>query len=482
MTSCPSRRRELAELVDGALGIRDAERLNAHLVGCPGCRAELASLRQVRDRLRRAGAGSATSPDLTDRLLSIAGAGADQPLYARPFDPQPTGALPSVRRRTRQTVAGAVTMTCLLLAGFIGIGWAAAPPTRVPALDPGPMAREEFAAVIGSGPLADPAVVAARATGLIHDKTDVLLGPGAPTGPWSAADARDLLERADGVPFYTSFAGRQVVQVRHLAGFWITEVDLEVHPGRGAQITFPDRVGARRSALVPANAPFGVGTIAQHHDLFTAPGPRVAGRDSVVVEARRDGRVAARWWLDVEAGMVLWQQTFDRSGEVTLSAGFRSLTVGPIAMPRSLPPRLAPRSASATLALASTDTLSSQGWLCTRRVAGLDLVKVRSDPHDSMVHTVYGDGVATLSVIQQTGALTKAPNGFVWDPERRVYRSLGMTTMYSWQSGDSVFTVATDGPAELADRAVAELPHAKPVLRTRVDRVLDGWRAVLGTM
>jgi hypothetical protein len=52
--------------------------------------------------------------------------------------------------------------------------------------------------------------------------------------------------------------------------------------------------------------------------------------------------------------------------------------------------------------------------------------------------------------------------------------------MFAWQSSDTVFTVATDGPAEVAERAVAELPHDQPVLRTRVERVVDGWRALTG--
>lgn len=478
MTPCPSRRRELAELVDGALGVREAERLHAHLVSCPGCQAELASLRQVRDRLRSATPDRAASAALTDRLLSIAGPEAAQPLYARPFDTRPTGVLPSRRRQTRRAVAGAVTMTCLILVGLVGVGWVAAPPTRTPALDPGPVAREEFAAALSSGLLSNPAVTAARATELMGQKTGVPIAPAAPTGPLTEAGARALLERADQVG--TAYAGRQVVQVRHLAGFWVAEVDIEVRPGRSTLVTFPDRMGARRSALLPQASPAGVEALAAEYQLLTAPGPQIAGRNSIVVEAHRAGQLAARWWLDAGAGMVLWQETFDSAGTPTMSAGFRSLTVGPMATPRSLPPRLAPRGTTATLALTSTETLRRQGWLCNRQVAGLNLVKVRSDDDDPMVHTVYSDGVVTLSVFQQRGALAGAPAGFVWDPQRRAYRSLGLTTMYSWQSGDSVFTVATDGPAELAERAITELPHAKPVLRTRVDRVLDGWRTLLG--
>lgn len=478
MTPCPSRRRELAELVDGALGIRETERLNAHLVGCRGCRAEVDSLRHVRTRLRASDPDPATSAALTDRLVSIAGTDAARPLYARPFDLQEPRALPSRRRRTRRVVAGAVTLTWLLLAGLVGVGWAAAPPTDTPALDPGPLAREEFAAVLNLGPLANPAVTAARATEFSEQKTGAVIEPAGPLGSLSPLGARERLEQAVRAPFQTSYAGRQVVQVRHLAGFWMVEADIEVRPGRGTHVTFPDRTGATRSALLPEETPAGP-AILPSHDLLTGPGPTIAGRESVVVEARQDGRVAARWWLDAQSGVTLWQQTYDSAGAVTLSAGFRTLTIGSMAASRTLPPRLAPRGAAAGLALSSAESLGNQGWFWNRRVSGLDLVHVRRDGRDPMVHTAYGDGVATLSVLQQKGALAGAPEGFVWDPEHDAYRSLGMTTMYSWQSGDMVFTVATDGPAELAQRAVAELPHASPVLRTRTDRVLDGWRSLL---
>ncbi|WP_425309905.1 sigma-E factor regulatory protein RseB domain-containing protein [Ammonicoccus fulvus] len=479
MSACPSRRRELAEMVDGALGLRELERLNAHLVDCAGCRAEADSLRTVRDRVRGVNS-EAPASDLTDRLLKIAGERADQPLWARPFDRGRAGALPSHRRRKRHAVAGVMTMTCLLLAGLVGVGWAAAPPTRTPALDPGPVARSEFAAVQGETALANPAVIAARAAEATETKTgdaDVPLGP---EGSFSTEGARDWLQRAEAARLTVPHAGLQTVQIRHLAGFWVTGVEVEATPGRSTRVAFPDRTGVTRSALVPAEETSGIDRLLADHRMLVAPGPRVAGRDTVVVEARAGDRATARWWVDRETALILWQQTVDVSGATTLSAGYRSVSVGPSADPTHLPPRLVIRPSTANLTLASVGVLQGQGWQCADRLAGLDLARVRSDRTDTMVHTVYGDGIVTLSVLQQKGALTGPPDGFVWDPGMRAYRSLGITTMYAWQSGDTVFTVVTDGPAHLADRAVAELPHESPVLRTRVDRVVDGWLHLIG--
>jgi hypothetical protein len=478
VSSCPSRRRELFELVDGALAVREQEKLHAHLVDCAACRSELSALRGVRERLRTP-IGPETTPDaLTSRLIGIAGANAAQPLYARPFDRDLGRPLPS-RRRTRHALAGAVTVTCLLLAGLVGVGWAAAPPTRTPVVDPGLIARDEFAAVLGDAPLANPAVSALRATGLAEEKTVRLVGPSAPTGALNTDGAVAALERANHARTVTAYAGTQVVQVRHLAGYWVARVEVEVRPGQGAQVRFPSGRSSGRDVVVP-QPPADLALFIHRHQLRTGPGPEIAGHRTVVVEALSDGRPRARWWLHADSGIVVWQQTFATDGSVVLNAGFRTLSVGSVDAPRHLPPMLTPsRGMTALTMSASALQRNGRQWWGHRRVAGLDLVTLRGGA-DPVVHSVYGDGVTTLSVLQQKGALTGAPDGFVWDPEIRAYRSLGITTMFTWQSGETVFTVATDGAAELAERAVADLPHDRPVLRTRGERVVDGWRRLAG--
>jgi hypothetical protein len=462
--------------------VREAERLRAHVVGCEGCRREFDALRHVRDRLRGAPPDGAASRELTDRLVSIAGSEAAEPLYARPFVPAlpGPGVLPSRRQQTRRVVLGVFTVTCVVIAGLVGVGWAAAPTPETVVIDPGPIARDEFAAVLTERPLANPAVIGARAVEFTDAKTGQLHGPPDAGGPLLGNGARELLERADAAPLDTSFAGRQLVQVRHLAGFWVAEVDVEGHPEHGTRVTFPGRIGAGRSALLPVRTPGRVGALSATHQLLTGPGPEVAGRDSTIVEAHRAGRPVARWWLDIDTGLVLWQQLFDDDGRITLSAGFRSVAIGPVDSHGSLPPRLVRRGDVATLDLVLIDGLRSQGWLCSRKVADLELVTIRRSPHDRMVHTVYGNDVVTLSVLEQKGTLTDTPSGFVWDPEQGVYRSLGMTTMYSWQSGESIFTVVTDAPTAVAERAIKELPHSEPVFRSHSSRILAGWNHLLG--
>ena len=52
----------------------------------------------------------------------------------------------------------------------------------------------------------------------------------------------------------------------------------------------------------------------RNYDLSGIDSAFVAGRRAAVVAASRQGRVAARWWLDDATGLVLWQETYDEQG------------------------------------------------------------------------------------------------------------------------------------------------------------------------
>ena len=80
------------------------------------------------------------------------------------------------------------------------------------------------------------------------------------------------------------------------------------------------------------------------------------------------GQRAARWWLDDETGIVLWQEIYDRNGAVELSIGFTSVTVSPTAeMMEHLPPRLVPATATTSLSVADVTWLSSVGLVLRAR-------------------------------------------------------------------------------------------------------------------
>src|SRR5215469_12668462 len=84
---------------------------------------------------------------------------------------------------------------------------------------------------------------------------------------------------------------------------------------------------------------------------------QVAGRQARVVTAtRRNGRLAAKLWLDRATTLPLRQQTFDGRGDVVSEAMFTQLTVGPGAADK--PATAAPKQ----WVSASLPRLQAQGW------------------------------------------------------------------------------------------------------------------------
>lgn len=69
----------LADLQEGLLDPPAAAAAEAHLVGCPACRGELAALDEVRDRLAAAGPVGPLPDDLVDRLDQALAAAATEP-------------------------------------------------------------------------------------------------------------------------------------------------------------------------------------------------------------------------------------------------------------------------------------------------------------------------------------------------------------------------------------------------------------------
>jgi anti-sigma factor RsiW len=69
---------QLSALVDGELTGTELDRVNAHLAACEQCRAEAAALRLLKRELRNL-AATRPSPELTRRLLAMAGPGGPMP-------------------------------------------------------------------------------------------------------------------------------------------------------------------------------------------------------------------------------------------------------------------------------------------------------------------------------------------------------------------------------------------------------------------
>jgi len=488
----------LAELrsayVDGALGEKDRERLLAHLVGCAACRGDVAELRGVRQLLTAAGQTSAPA-DLSHRLVSIAGAEAHDPLWSRPFRRTRTGALPSHRRTLRLRTAAAGTAVGTLAVAAGGLGYLAAPASTATLIaDPGAEAQAEFSSTITQFPLigdAVGAVMLARSsrlspTGLAQSPAG---GSAAPSRLLTLAEARQTMARASAAAGQLSYSGSQVFSTTVHGRAVTALVEVDARSGQGSRLSVYTEQGEQiLSGFVPAAASSRIvdgqllTLLERNYALAGWTGARVAGRSATVVQASSTAGVAARWWIDDATGLLLRQETYDASGALTMAYGFTRLSIADQhGFLEHLPPRLVVPLTTTTLTVSTATELSAQGWACPDQLAGLALVRLRSDRAESptALHLVYSDGVNTVSVFEQQGRIVSAPSGWDWDRSLGAFVQHGASSLASWQSGALVITVVTDGSAGVLAGAVTSLPHRKPVTPTTMERVRAGWADIM---
>ena len=158
------------------------------------------------------------------------------------------------------------------------------------------------------------------------------------------------MKRAVDSQHAVSYSGRQsFFTTRDGQTMW-AEIAVEARAGQGIDVEVLSRSGKQ---LVHGFSPTTVSSrvvdddlldlLAANYTLNGVGGATVAGRSATEISAWSLGQRAARWWLDDETGIVLWQELYDRTGAVALSTGFTSVTVSPAAeMMEHLPPRLVP--------------------------------------------------------------------------------------------------------------------------------------------
>ena len=496
---------ELAELrsafVDGALSDADRERLLSHLVGCADCRRDVEDLRAVRELLNQTNTEPGPAPsDLSLRLVSIAGPESVAPLWTRPFRrTQPSGSsrtvgLPSHRRRVKLRLTAALAAAGATIIAVGVVGYAAAPsPAAIG--DPTSEAQVAFSSTLEQFPFASDALNAVLLTdsrGLIANLLPPLEGPTDATGPiMTAAEARATMQRAAGAAHSVSYSGRQSFIAYRNGGTIVAQIDVETHAGQGSQVMVNSLNGQQLlKGFTPAMISSRVvneellGLLEHNYRLSATRGTSVAGRSATLVTASRDGSplVAARWWIDDATGIVLWEETYDKSGALDLSFGFRSVSISRAdSILEHLPPRLAVPRTNTSLSLSSAAELSATGWSSSRKLAGLSLVRLRTDRAGSpeAVQLVYSDGLTTVSVFEQRGRLTTVPPGSQWDATVGAHTRSGASSVATWQSGDIVFTVVTDGSAGVLGDTVAALPHDGAEMPTTLGRIKAGWARIL---
>ena len=212
-----------------------------------------------------------------------------------------------------------------------------------------------FSSTLEQFPLASDALNAVMLTdsrGLIASLLPPLEGPTDATGPiMTAAEARATMQRAASAAHSVSYSGRQSFIAYRNGGTIVAQVDVETHAGQGSQVMVNSLNGQQLlKGFTPAMISSRVvneellGLLERNYRLSATRGTSVAGRSATLVTATRDGSpfVAARWWIDDATGIVLWEETYDKSGSLDLSFGFRSVSISRAdSILEHLPPRLA---------------------------------------------------------------------------------------------------------------------------------------------
>jgi hypothetical protein len=485
--------------VDDALGPDDRDRLVAHLVGCAACRSDVDELRAIRRLLSGSGTHATASADLSQRLTSIAGPQASDPLWTRPFRRTSPGMLPSERRRRHLRVGAAGFAVGAVVTTAVGVGYAAAP---VPALalinDPSADAQAEFTSVLAQSPLVTDSIGAVMLVGAERLTSESGVPPVAtPRKPkrepsLTSAEARGALVRASAAAGTFSYSGTQAFTAV-LNGMTVSAVvQIDSRTEQGSQLTVFDPRGdkvlagytrpAVQSRMVDKQLLY---LLERNYRMSGWAGTTTAGRPATVVEVSSGSTVAARWWIDDATGLLLGQETYDPQGQVTLSSRFISLRIGSASsILEHLPPRLSVSTTTSALTLSSSPQLTARGWSCSHSLAGLALVRVRTDRADSpnVLHLVYSDGLNTVSVFQRRGLLGGPPRAAPWNPDLGAYLRPGTLSLATWQSGATVYTVITDGPTKLLAEAVRGLPHEPLPSATTMDRVQAGWADILSRL
>ena len=457
---------DLSGFVDRTLPERRVNQVSEHLIRCPECSAVVEELRRVRSRLHSCQASAALPDALAERLQSIAGSECDQPLYLV------SGGQTRCRSIGGRLVRGGVAAT-VALATLMLLSLALA---KEPAVvgDPVRAAREQYS-------LASTMISVGQGVGAVQWARERGARPGAATQLTPrAVDLGDPVPIDEGNAMTRLGNNGQSITYSGLQRVWLmdgdgahrsNDVEVDVVAGEGASLAVLDAAGERfLSWFVPTMGCCSslVGTGWQFYTYQSSD--EIAGRSASVVEARGDGYLVARWWLDDDTGLPLWVERYDTTGRPTLVFGFVTINVGKA--------RLATDSTQ-PYPMESVSSVSASGWCvglpeCPLELGGLPLVAHASSGEGERAYQrlVYSDGVRTLSVSWTPGVL--AGDSRVSD------ESPGLPQVAAWQVGDGVVSVATNGPRTLMAEACKALPKPKENRFGLLERMGSGLGRLVG--
>jgi sigma-E factor negative regulatory protein RseB len=267
-------------------------------------------------------------------------------------------------------------------------------------------------------------------------------------------------------------ASASVLQVWHRPGGSILAQpsDTEGDPVGESQIN-PDAL-SDQDDVINLTAPLLTLMRANYVLRYTGTGS-VAGRPADIVEVRRrDGSLAARFWLDTGTKLPLRRELLDTNGQMFSEDTFLGLRVG-MSQLHGMPAADAQPWAG-RLTAASLARLRAQGWALPATVPG-GLAMFTSTRSGKVVELSYSDGLSVISVFVQRGELPRSMPGWRRISARgsKVYAIDPDDRSLAWSSHGFVYTVVSDAPAAAVDGVVSRLPHDRsPDFWGRIDRGL----------
>jgi sigma-E factor negative regulatory protein RseB len=362
--------------------------------------------------------------------------------------------------------------------------------TTCPGSDPAAL-RVITVAVLAGLVVSGIVVISRHGTGGLGGTATAMERPSAPSGlsrlPERNAPPLRLLSQAARACRTMTYQGEEVLGDRGEAGPATSVVDVWHAPGgvtmAQAVAAAPHWSGEAPYIVLPASylggqalvdsvmlgmSPRLVALLSANYQVAAVGWGQVAGRMARVVTARRDGRLAARFWLDKVTMLPLRRETFDRHGHIVSVASFMALTVGGSAA--GTPAGTVPRQ----WVTARPARLRAGGWPLPGPLPGdLALLGARkgSTATGPVVDLDYSDGLSLVSVFLQRGHLQSRPAG--WSR-----MTLGGSPVYAddsdgqtfvWSARGFVYTLVAAAPLQTVAQVVAALPHdGRPGLLARL--------------
>lgn len=347
-----------------------------------------------------------------------------------------------------------------------------------------PMARRPTGTGAGLGELSPAGAAGTGTTGGASTSTSTGTGTGGTgTGTGGAADsaARSraglrLLSEAAAADTRTSYQGEQIVAWWGPHGGTTSVVQVWHERDRSvlAQVSDMGSVSSAGSAQPSAAGgqdPDGIlGLSSQlltlmraNYQVADSGQGRAAGRPTQIVELRRrDGSLAARFWLDAVTKLPLRREIFDSRSRMISEDAFISLRIGSSVLQDM--PATGARPWSARLDAAQIAALRAQGWpLPAQLPDNLRLVTAHRTATTAgpVIDLDYSDGLFVVSVFLQRGQLPGTLPGWreITLRGRAFYSADPDLRSLAWSARGFVYTVIAEAPAATVDHVIDALPH-----------------------